>query len=208
MSALPARPVFAEAAQMMASARARPRERRRFRRAPIQIGGRMMDPAGRELDCRTADISPGDVRIFTPADIEVGASVVLYLDGLGRVAGRVVRRCGEQEYAIVFDVSPHKREKLAETLIVMMNADRLAAEDQPGPIRTRRHHARIELEDGEVIDGVVIDFSLAGLTVKTAQRPPPLGAWVRIGGVHGRVARYTEGGFGVDLETRAAPSAG
>lgn len=202
MSANPARSGFAAAAQRLSQARANPRERRRFRRLSLELGGRMLDPRGREHDCRTADISPGDVRIASPAEIEVGARVVLYLASLGRIAGTVVRVCGPGEYAIVFESSAHKREKLAEALTAMINSDRLSSEDSAAPSPSARHFARIELEDGEIVDGAILDFSLAGITIKSANRPPPLGAWVKVGGVHGKVARYVEGGFSVDFEFR------
>jgi hypothetical protein len=206
MSANSAQTVLAHAARRLSSQRPLARERRRFRRTPLVLGGRMLDQRGREHDCRTADISPGDVRIAATSEIEVGARVVLYLEGLGRVAGRVVRKCGENEYAIVFEQSSHKREKLAETLTILMNRAHLADEEnEDGKSAPASRYARIELEDGGAIEGLVLDFSLAGVTVQSQRRPPPIGAWVRIGGVHGRVARYTETGFSVDFEFSARP---
>src|SRR5262249_23218273 len=77
---------FAEAARTLASSNQRTRERRRFRRAPLIVAGRMLDPLGREHDCRTMDISPGDVRIAASILPEVGQKVVLYLEGFGRVS--------------------------------------------------------------------------------------------------------------------------
>ncbi|HVY84870.1 MAG TPA: PilZ domain-containing protein [Caulobacterales bacterium] len=195
---------FASAAQRLSSTRASGRERRRFYRAPIVVGGRMLDPLGREHDCRTADLSPGDARLAAPIALEIGQRVVLYLEGFGRIAGHVARRCTETEFAIIFDISVHKREKLAEALTWMMNKPVLGLEDE-APKRTLRdglHYARLETEDGEVIDGEVLDFSLAGMTIRSPNPPPPLGAWVRVGGAYGRVARRIDGGFAVDFEPR------
>lgn len=195
---------FQAIAQRLYEARTGTRERRRFRRTPLTVGGRMLDPLGREQDCRTADISPGDVRIAAPLLPEVGERVVLYLDGLGRMSGRVARKCGEAEVAVIFDFSAHKREKLAEQLMLAMNAHlgvqaeaRAAAAPQSGQL------ARIDLESGESYQGEVLDFSLAGMTLKTAKPAPQIGAWVRVGGVYGRVARLIDGGFAVDFEPRA-----
>lgn len=195
---------LAGAAQRLASTRRRAEERRRFYRAPIVVGGRMLDPLGREHDCRTADISPGDARIASAFSLDVGHRVVLYLESFGRIAGVVARRCGENEFAVIFDTSPHKREKLAEALTALLNKDLLAGEEAapaPGPLRQR---ARIETEDGQAIEGEVLDFSLAGMTIRTARPRPPLGAWVRVGAAYGRVARYLEHGFAIDFEPRGA----
>jgi hypothetical protein len=191
------------AAQLYAAAaRLRQRERRRFRRMPMVVAGRMLDPTGREHDCRTADISPGDVRIATPDPPEVNARVVLYLEGYGRIAGRVARRCGEGEVAIIFDTSHHKREKMAEALTWTANKDALGLDDIPRTGRDGPSSLHIETEDGETYEGEVLDFSLAGITIRTAKAPPPIGAWVRVGGAHGRVSRFIENGFAVDFTPR------
>ena len=93
---------FATAASRLSTTtRLGPQERRRFRRNPIVVSGRVLSASGREFDCRTADISPGDVRIATPTPPEVGEHVVIYLEGYGRLPGRVARRCGETEVAII-----------------------------------------------------------------------------------------------------------
>ena len=194
---------LATVANTLTSTRIRARERRRFYRAPLIVGGRMLDAAGAEYDCRTGDISPGDVRIASAARLpDIGERVVLYLDGLGRVSGRVARTCGEGELAIIFDFSAHKREKMAEQLTVALNKDLGVSMPAPTIAKTGANAARIELEHGECYDGEVLDFSLAGITVKTLKPPPLLGSWVRIGGVYGRVARLIDGGFAVDFEPR------
>jgi hypothetical protein len=192
-----------------AAARLTPKERRRFRRMPVVVAGRMLESGGREFDCRTADISPGDVRIAASALPDVNAHVVLYLNGFGRLSGHVARRCGEDEVAIIFDTSAHKREKMAEALTWTVNKDVLGLDD--GERRATRHEAKngpaltqIELESGVILEGEVLDFSLAGMTIRTAKSPPPIGAWVRAGGLYGRVARRIDGGFAIDFEPRGA----
>ena len=103
----------ASAARRLAAAAVGIRERRRFRRMPIEVSGRLLDGAGVEHDCRTADISPGDIRIVASTLPTVGDRVVIYLAGFGRVSGHVARKCGEGEVAIIFDFTAHKREKMA-----------------------------------------------------------------------------------------------
>lgn len=206
MSSAAEKLIFAHAAQRIAaSGGPRAKERRRFRRMPVVVAGRLLDGAGREHDCRTADISPGDVRLAASRLPDVDERVVIYLEGLGRMSGRVARRCGEGEVAIIFDMSTHKREKMAETITWAVNKDVLNLEDVERRAARyesagARHATKIELESGVAIEGEVLDFSLAGMTVRTLKTPPPIGAWVRVGNVHGRIARYIEGGFAIDFE--------
>ncbi len=196
---------LAAAARHLTAAQVGVRERRRFRRMPIEVSGRMLDPLGREHDCRTADISPGDIRIAAPILPGVGDRVVLYLEGFGRVSGHVARRCGEGEVAIIFDFSAHKREKMAEQLTVASNKELLTNIDLGADAKATEapsNMAHCEFEDGSVCQGEILDFSLAGVTVRARRAPPLIGSWVRIGSIHGRVARLIEGGFAVDFDPR------
>jgi hypothetical protein len=202
MSAAPKIDVAA-AARRLAAASVGIRERRRFRRMPIEVNGRLMDPLGREHDCRTADISPGDIRIAAPILPQVGERVVIYLAGFGRVSGHVARKCGEGEVAIIFDFTAHKREKMAEQLTLAVNRD-LGIEEPAhrAAIADGSQMIKLEFETGEAYEGEVVDFSLAGITIKSRRPPPLIGVWVRAGNVYGRVARLIEGGFAIDLEPR------
>lgn len=191
---------LAAAARRLSAAQVGLRERRRFRRLPLEVSGRLLDPFGRELDCRTADISPGDVRIAATQLPQVGERVVIYLEGIGRVSGKVARQCNEGEVAVIFDFSAHKREKIAEQLTILINRD-LGIDEPVRPIlRDGAHHVRLEFETGEAYEGEVVDFSLAGITIKTKRPPPLIGMWVRVGNVYGRVARLIDGGFAIDFQ--------
>ncbi|MBL8552586.1 MAG: PilZ domain-containing protein [Hyphomonadaceae bacterium] len=205
MSANAAIPL-SSALQRYQSLRATPQERRRFRRLRLVVGGRLMDESGRESDCRTEDVSPGDVRIASPANLPQHSRVVLYLDEIGRVSGRIVRVCGDREYAIVFDASTHKKEKLAERLTWLVSKDalKLTQEDAPpAPRAEGRGEVEIEIDGGGTIVGEAIDFSLAGVTVRTPQPAPRIGSWVRVGAIDGRVSRLIEGGFAIDFTSLA-----
>lgn len=194
---------LAAAARRLTAAQVGIRERRRFRRMPIEVNGRLMDPLGREHDCRTADISPGDIRIAAPILPQIGERVVIYLAGFGRVSGHVARKCGEGEVAIIFDFTAHKREKMAEQLTLAVNRD-LGIEEAAhrAAIADGSQMIKLEFETGEAYEGEVVDFSLAGITIKSRRPPPLIGVWVRAGNVYGRVARLIEGGFAIDLEPR------
>ncbi|MDX2273887.1 MAG: PilZ domain-containing protein [Hyphomonadaceae bacterium] len=199
---------FAAAAKLAASSGPRAVERRRFRRMPMVVAGRMLDAAGREHDCRTLDLSPGDARITSSTLPAIDDQVVLYLNGFGRLAGRVARRCPDEEVAIIFEASKHKREKMAEALIWRVNGERLGLLKTPdappeAPAQQPSTTTRVETEFGDIIEAEVLDFSLSGMTLKTASETPPISSWVKIGGLYGRVVRPVEGGFAVDFEPRA-----
>jgi hypothetical protein len=193
---------LAAAARRLTAAQVGLRERRRFRRMPMEVTGRLLDEAGREHDCRTADLSPGDVRIVSDVLPPVGERVVIYLAGFGRVSGKVARKCGEGEMAVIFDFSAHKREKMAEQLTLAVNKDLGITEDARPTVQDGAQTVKLEFETGEAYVGEVVDFSLAGITIKSKRSPPLIGVWVRVGTVYGRVSRLIEGGFAIDLEPR------
>ena len=193
---------LARAHALMSLARREAPDRRRFRRLGVDLSGRLMDRAGEEHDCRTLDISPGDARIATPAKGHVGDRLIVYLNEVGRVEAEIVRTLEAATYAIQFNVSAHKRERIAEHLMILINPT--------SGVEDERRHGRyggngvlpVQLEDGTAIPCEILDFSLVGLAVKTAKVRPLIGAWVKIGNQYGRVSRYIDGGFAVDFENR------
>jgi hypothetical protein len=161
-----------------------------------------MSESGMEQDCLTADISPGGARLRTPRPPLEGESLVLYLGPLGRVPAKVQRIEPEGTFGVAFQVSGHKREKLAEQLTWMMNKGLFAHEER----RSVRHDGAgalaVTLDDGTSLICEVRDFSLVGCSVRTNRPRPAVGAWVRVGQTYGRVARYLSDGFALDFQTR------
>lgn len=184
-------------------------DRRRFYRADMAIDGRVMGESGAEQDCLTADISPGGARLKTPRPPLEGESLVLYLGPLGRMPAKVSRIEPEGAFGVHFQVSNHKREKLAEQLTWMMNKGLFAHEsnEQPAARRDSAGAIPVILEDGAALVCEVRDFSLVGCSVRTMRQRPAIGAWVRVGQTWGRVARYLNDGFALDFENRPARTA-
>jgi hypothetical protein len=193
---------LARAHALLTLARREAPDRRRYRRLGLDLRGRLLDRAGEEHDCRTLDISPGDARIASPAHAREGDRLIVYLQELGRVETEIVRVLDSAIFAVKFNATQHKRERIAEQLTLMINPE-CAVEDE-------RRHRRIvgngivpvELEDGTSMPCEILDFSLVGLAVKTMRVRPLIGAWVKIGNQYGRVSRYIDGGFAVDFESR------
>ncbi|HXZ15078.1 MAG TPA: PilZ domain-containing protein [Roseiarcus sp.] len=91
------------------------KERRRHARIPLALNGRYMLECGREYPCVTRDISRMGVAIQGVPVGAIGERVIAYLDELGRIEGRVVRRA-EDWFAIEIVATPHKLERLDDKI--------------------------------------------------------------------------------------------
>ncbi|HVV65838.1 MAG TPA: PilZ domain-containing protein [Rhizomicrobium sp.] len=174
-------------------------ERRRFRRVRVDLAGRLFVPQdSREGQCKVADLSPGGASILCDLPLGAGTQIVLYVDGFGRLEGQVAR-VGEGEYGIRFHCSALKRDRIAEQLILLMNKEFI------DETQLRRHDrtptkgiARFTRADGQFVACEVLDLSVSGVSLKTDVRPP-IGEFVLIGQMAGRVARHHEQGIGIEF---------
>jgi hypothetical protein len=177
------------------------KDRRRFNRVRIAVSGRLYIAATKEeAVCTIEDISPGDASILCDLKHEPSDRAVLYLDGLGRFEGPIVRR-EPQGFIMTFTCSPQKREKLADQLTLELNRHLLTESDM-------RRHDRVEQASGsythftrstgEQIRCEVLDMSLTGVSVRTEARPP-VGEHILIGHRAGRIARHHSDGIGVEF---------
>ena len=185
-------------------------ERRRFRRVRVDLPGRLFIPAdGQEARCTITDLSPGGAAIASETVPEAGTAVVLYVDNFGRFEGNVVRRDG-YGFGVAFVCTPSKRERIAEQLILFLNKT-LVDESV-----LRRHErasqkgfAKFTRADGQIINCEVMDISVGGVSLKSEVHPP-LGEFVLIAGMAGRVVRHHEHGIGIEFvgqDKSAPPSA-
>jgi hypothetical protein len=182
-------------------------ERRRFRRIKMDLPGRMFLPSdSREAHCTILDMSPGGVAVSSGIVPEMGAPVVLYMDGFGRFEGNVVRR-DEAGFGLAFVCTPSKRERTAEQLILFLNNS--LGDDSP----LRRHErasqkgfAKFTRADGQVVHGEVSDISVNGVTLKTDVRPA-IGEFVLIAQIAGRVSSHHDDGIGIEFVGTEKPVA-
>ncbi len=188
---------------VIAKARA---ERRRFKRIRVDLPGRLFVPAEeRESRCTVIDLSPGGAAIDCEITPDQDAQVVLYVDGFGRFEGTVVRPQGGG-FGVRFNCSPLKRERIAEQLMLFLNKTLVDSSV------LRRHEraptkgfTRFTRADGQLIRCEVLDLSTSGVSVKTDIRPP-IGEYVLIGQMAGRVARHHESGIGIEFVGGAVAS--
>jgi hypothetical protein len=174
-------------------------ERRRFRRVRVDLPGRLFIPAdSREFRCTVVDLSPGGAAISCDASLEAGTNLVLYVDGFGRFEGNVVR-CEGSGFGMAFVCTPSKRERTAEQLILFLNKS--LVDDSV----LRRHErssqkgfAKFTRADGQIVQCEIADMSVGGVSLKTDVKPP-IGEFVLIAQVAGRVARHHPDGIGIEF---------
>ncbi len=185
---------------------AKPIERRKHQRVKVVLLGRYMLEDRREFPCQTIDMSPGGVALSAPVKGEIGSRVVVYIDQIGRIEGRIARHL-DHGFALSLNVPLIKREKLADQLIWLANRHIL------GMPEDRRRHERIaprnprstlRLEDGREYIAKLIDISISGAAINVDVKPP-LGTLVTIGRTSGRIVRHVEGGIAVEF-TRLIPA--
>jgi len=174
-------------------------ERRRFRRVKVDLPGRLFLPSdNRETQCTILDMSPGGVAVTSEVVPELSAPVVLYVDNFGRFEGNVVRR-DQTGFGLAFVCTPSKRERTAEQLILFLNKS--LVEDTLLRRHERSHQkgfAKFTRADGQIIHGEVTDISVSGVSLKTDIRPP-VGEFVLIAQIAGRVARHHAGGIAIEF---------
>jgi len=174
-------------------------DRRRYVRVRVDLSGRLFLPNDEhEARCKILDMSPGGAQV--ECEISPGADtvVVLYIDGFGRFEG-VVARPGEDSFGVRFNCSALKRERIAEQLTLHLN--KTLVDDSV----LRRHDrsqtkglARYTRANGDIIACEVVDLSLGGVSLKTDNRPP-IGEFVLIGQMAGRIVRHHEDGIAIEF---------
>jgi len=176
-------------------------DKRRFQRVAVSLAGRYMLESRQEHACRTIDMSPGGMLLSAPVRPDIGERVVVYLDALGRFAGRAVRAVPEG-FSMTIDLSPGKRERLADQLTWFAN--RLEA----GLPEDRRHErvtplmqrAILRLPNGDEQFVKILDLSISGVGVET-NCVPALGTPVTIGATPLVVIRHFDAGFAGEFIT-------
>jgi hypothetical protein len=174
-------------------------ERRRFRRVRVDLTGRLFVPAdSRECHCKIVDLSPGGASLECDLVLEGGTQIVLYIDGFGRLEGTVMRTEGA-DFGVRFNCTAAKRERIAEQLILFMNRSLIDETEMRRHDRTpQKGIARFTRADGQFVACEVMDLSVSGVSLKTDVRPP-IGEFVLIGQMAGRVARHHETGIGIEF---------
>jgi hypothetical protein len=183
----------------------KPFERRRHQRVTISILGRYMLSDRREYPCQTINMSPGGVAIHAPVKGNIGERVVIYLDQLGRVEGKIVRHL-ESGFAVALNVPLLKREKLAAQLTWLANRQSLEMPEH------RRHERVVPLNprstlilgDGREYGAQILNMSMSGAALNTDANLAA-GTAVTLGRTPAKVVRSFPEGVVLEFSQMIAP---
>jgi len=173
------------------------KDRRRHHRVELRLGGRFLNDVSEDHGLLTENISCNGAALISTQKPMTGAPIVCYIDGLGRVAATVIRRT-DTGFAVRFNTTQHKRDKLADKLVWLVNKEKLNLTDErASPRYATEGPALITRQDGRTIQCRAIDISLTGAGFETDGPAPMLGEIVTVGHLRGEVVRRNKGRFGI-----------
>jgi hypothetical protein len=182
----------------MAQASQHPEDKRKYPRIKTNLRGRYMLADRREFPCTIIDVALGGIALSGPERGEIGETIIVYMDQLGRVEGEVVRHL-EDGFALQLTITTRATEKFARRL------DELQAGNRLRKVPERRAEPRVKLDEEVAVfeppKGMqceIVDLSLTGAHIKIARRPP-LGSLVQLGRVRGRVVRHSSQGVAIEF---------
>jgi uncharacterized protein YlzI (FlbEa/FlbD family) len=174
-------------------------DRRRHQRVSVQIHGRYMLESRREFPCQTVDMSPGGLAIVGPVVGVIGERVIVYLDQIGRVEGKIVRLI-PNGFAMTLVATVRKRDKLAAQLTWLANRQILGLPEDRRHDRIQPSNPRtvLTLSDGRAIVARLIDVSTSGAGIST-DLDFEMGMRLTVGRMHSTVVRKFDGGIAVEF---------
>ena len=142
--------------------------------------------------------------VIAPVVGRMGERVVIYLEHLGRVEGKISRQF-QNGFAIQLLATRRKMDKLASALTWLANRHELGLPEDRRHERVlpRQTGAILQLPDGREIGVRIIDVSLSGAALSCTDQPP-LDTRVTIGGTPAKVVRHFEGGVAVEFTRQLA----
>jgi hypothetical protein len=174
-------------------------DRRRFQRIRVDLPGKLFVPAvSQEYACMVIDLSPGGANVTCATELTLETPIVLYVNTFGRFEGTIVRR-EDDNIGVRFLSTAMKRERTAEQLTLYLNRSLIDEADLRRDDRTpTKGLTRFVRHDGQIVPCEVLDLSMSGISVKTDLRPP-VGEFVLIGQLAGRIARHHDNGIGIEF---------
>ena len=182
------------------------RELRRYRRIVLDLPARVTINAIDEYEGRVINMSPGDLALKIDADVQLGDAVIVAVQGIDIVNGRVARLYPDG-CAVSFLLSGKRKRVLTEQLMMKVNAS--FTDDLHDRRSTPRHSEGdkrmvCRMPDGSSLFVKILDRSVDGISVESAKKPA-IGAPIHVGRLRGVVVRHTPRGF-VVVHEKKAPS--
>src|SRR6266436_4685697 len=94
---------------------AAPHDKRRFRRVELILSARFMLPDQSEHEATLLNISAGGVALKSEIRPPHGATVIVYIQDIGRIEGKAVRDL-EDGFAIAYDVGVRHRDRVMDKI--------------------------------------------------------------------------------------------
>lgn len=183
--------------------RAKP-DRRRHYRVSLKLNGRFLHD-GSDHTFLTQNISCGGACVESAAIPQIGTRVVCYFDDLGRVSAEVIR-ITDDGFAVSFQTPQHKKDKLADRLVWLVNKKKYDLEDErSSPRKAAGGPALITRPNGTKLQCRVIDISLTGAAFEFDGPVPIVGENVRVGSLLGEVVRAVSGEFAIRFLHKKTP---
>ncbi|MEL6413547.1 MAG: PilZ domain-containing protein [Pseudomonadota bacterium] len=171
-------------------------DRRRHQRVELRLTGRFMCD-GADHTFLTENVSCGGALLEAAAVPAIGTKIVCYFDELGRVAGEVIRK-SENGFAVQFQTPQHKKDKLADRLVWLLNHKKYdLVDERNSPRKATGGPALITRANGTKLQCRVIDISLTGAAFEFDGPVPIVGEHVRVGSLRGAVVRAVTGEFAI-----------
>ncbi len=176
-----------------------PKDRRKYRRVIHETKARCLWTGGHEFEAVTVDLGGGGVSLRTNEEFQIGEQIIVYIDQLGRLAGKAARKT-EDGFAVSVKFVPQKLDRFVDQLTWLVNKNSLGLEDDRKSLRRASSEKLVATyESGVVAQCSVIDISLLGVALRTTGPRPEIGTRVQIGRKAGRCARYVNDGFAVEF---------
>lgn len=182
-----------------------PQERRKHHRVRVNLLGRYMLETRQEFPCEVIDMSPGGALLKAPAVGRIGERVIVYLEQLGRIEGKIARQT-PNGFAMTIATTMRKRDKLASQLTWLANRALLGLPEDRRHFRIVPNNplALVTLPDGTAINVRLIDISLSGAAFVSSAKLDE-GLRITIGSTPARIVRVTENGIAAEFVTPFAP---
>jgi hypothetical protein len=173
------------------------RDRRSYKRVELRLTGRYLLGESDDRELLTSNVSCDGALILSQSPPDSGEQIVCYFDDLGRVVADVVRMA-PGGFAVRFQTSTLKRDKLADRLTWLLNKDTLGlAEDRAAARFSATGQAVVILSDGTQLQCRLTDISLTGAAFEALGAPPFVGDRVRTGNLPAEVVRVAGKKFAV-----------
>jgi PilZ domain len=177
----------------------KPADRRRHQRVKVHVDGRYMLESRQEFPCHTVDMSPGGVALVAPAHGNIGERVIIYLDQIGRIEGKIARLL-PNGFAVAVSATVRKRDKLAAQLTWLANRSILGLPEdrRHDRIQPRIPRTIITLPDGRKVVARLVDASTSGAGI-TTELDLAMGLRIIVGKLPATIVRKFEGGIAVEF---------